>query len=165
MGNSNKSGDENGVACPVPRPPDLSGVTRVTLDPRPPLRNHAEAVALANAEADTRLAHPMLLSWYDRDRDFADGIEARAARRVGSPARFARSSWHMSRRDCGFEAPQHVSECHQDSAVPGYVDYALSRGATLRVDSRDGGGRAASGTAAEDVENGRFVFFYRDAAV
>ncbi len=52
MGNSNKSGDENGVACPVPRPPDLSGVTRVTLDSRPPLRNHAEAVALANAEAD-----------------------------------------------------------------------------------------------------------------
>ncbi len=117
MGNSNKSGDENGAACPVPRPPDLSGVTRVALDPRPPLRNHAEAVALANAEADKRLAHPMLLSWYDRDRDF--------------------------------EAPQHVSECHQDSAVPGYVDYALSRGATLRV----------------DVENGRFVFFYRDAAV
>ncbi len=135
MGNSNKSGDENGAACPVPRPPDLSGMTRVTLDPRPPLRNHAEAVALANAEADRRLAHPMLLSWYDRDRDFADGIEARAARQGG--------------RDCGFEAPQHVSECHQDSAVPGYVDYALSRGATLRV----------------DVENGRFVFFYRDAAV
>lgn len=119
MGNSNKSGDGNGVACPVPRPLDLSRVTSVALDPRPPVRDHAEALALAGTEAGRRLAHPMLLSWYDRDRD----------------------------RD--FEAPQHVSECHQDSAVPGYVDYALSREATLKV----------------DVENGRFVFFYRDAAV
>lgn len=117
MGNSGKSGHENGPVCPAPRAPDLSKVASVSLDPRPPVRDHAEALALANREAGRRIAHPMLLSWYDRDRDF--------------------------------EAPQHVSECHQDSAVPGYVDYALSRGAALRV----------------DVENGRFVFFYRDAAV
>ncbi len=117
MGNDGKSGRETGLVCPVPRPPDFSGVTAVALGPRLPVRDHAEAMALAAAEAGKRLAHPMLLSWYDRDRDF--------------------------------EAPQHVSECHQDSAVPGYVDYALSRGAALRV----------------DVENGRFVFFYRDAAV
>ncbi len=117
MGNSSKSGQENGPVCPLPRAPDLSGVTHVALEPHPRVRDHAAATALAGAEAEKRLAHPMLLSWYDRDRDF--------------------------------EAPQHVSECHQDSAVPGYVDYALSRGATLRV----------------DVENGRFVFFYRDAAV
>lgn len=117
MGNDGNSGRENGLACPVPRAPDVSGVTNVALDPRPSVRDHAEAMTLAGAEADKRLALPMLLSWYDRDRDF--------------------------------EAPQHVSECHQDTAVPGYVDYALSRGATLRV----------------DVENGRFVFFYRDAAV
>ena len=67
---------------------------------------------LANAEAAARLGESMLLSWYDRDRDF--------------------------------EAPQHVSECHADSAVPGYVDYALHRDATLKV----------------DIEEGRFVFFY-----
>jgi hypothetical protein len=42
-------------------------------------------------------------------------------------------------------APQHVSECHQAGAVPGYVDYAVHRGATLKV----------------DIEAGRFVFFYR----
>ncbi|HHH43890.1 MAG TPA: hypothetical protein ENK49_07120, partial [Gammaproteobacteria bacterium] len=54
----------------------------------------------------------MLLSWYDRDRDF--------------------------------ESPQHASECHQDSAVPGYVDYGIHHGATLKV----------------DIERGRFVFFY-----
>jgi hypothetical protein len=51
-------------------------------------------------------------------------------------------SWYD--RDRGFESPQHVSECHLDSAVPGYVDYALHRGARLKV----------------DVEQGRFVFFY-----
>ena len=70
---------------------------------------------LAQGEAEARLEMPMLLSWYDRDRDF--------------------------------EAPQHVSECHQASATPGYIDYALHRGASLMI----------------DVEEGRFVFFYRDA--
>jgi hypothetical protein len=51
-------------------------------------------------------------------------------------------SWYD--RDRGFESPQHASECHQDSAVPGYVDYALYRGASLKV----------------DIGDGRFVFFY-----
>jgi hypothetical protein len=85
----------------------------VRLDPQPPLPDVLAALSLANATAKQHLGEAMLLSWYDRDRDF--------------------------------EAPQHVSECHQDSAVPGYVDYALHRGATLRV----------------VVEDGRFVFFYR----
>ena len=67
---------------------------------------------LGRDAATTRLGEHMLLSWYDRDRDF--------------------------------ESPQHVSECHHASAVPGYVDYALHRGANLMV----------------DVDNGRFVFFY-----
>lgn len=99
-------------ACPLPAAPDLSRVTVVELRPQPSPVDYRAAMDLANAEADRRLPAHMLLSWYDRDRDF--------------------------------EAPQHVSECHQDSAVPGYVDYALSRGATLKV----------------DVEGGRFVFFY-----
>jgi hypothetical protein len=47
-------------------------------------------------------------------------------------------------RDRDFESPQHASECHQDSAVPGYVDYAMNHGATLKV----------------IFENGRFVFYY-----
>jgi hypothetical protein len=51
-------------------------------------------------------------------------------------------SWHDRDRD--FEAPQHVSECHQIGAVPGYVDYALYRGANLK----------------SDIERGRFVFFF-----
>jgi hypothetical protein len=51
-------------------------------------------------------------------------------------------SWYD--RDRGFESPQHASECHAASAVPGYVDYGLNHGAKLMV----------------DVEAGRFVFFY-----
>jgi hypothetical protein len=105
------SGDGQ-AACPVPSAPDLSGVTVVPIHPHTPLADYLEAMQLAQSEAGARLNDPMLLSWYDRDRDF--------------------------------EAPQHVSECHQDSAVPGYVDYGIHHGATLMV----------------DVENGRFVFFY-----
>ena len=107
------TGDDEAIACPMPAPPDLSGITVVSLHPRTPVADYLEAMQLAQAEAGARLNDPMLLSWYDRDRDF--------------------------------EAPQHVSECHQDSAVPGYVDYGIHHGATLMV----------------DVESGRFVFFYR----
>jgi hypothetical protein len=104
--------DLHSAQCPVPAAADGSGVTVVRLDPRPPLADYLAAIRLADAEAAARLGGYMLLSWYDRDRNF--------------------------------EVPQHVSECHQDSAVPGYVDYARHRGATLMV----------------DVEHGRFVFFY-----
>ncbi|MEK6771456.1 MAG: AF1514 family protein [Pseudomonadota bacterium] len=67
---------------------------------------------------------------------------AEAARRLGEAMLL---SWYDRDRD--LEAPAHVSECHLDAAVPGYVDYALSRGASLRI----------------DFEGGRFVFFYRPA--
>ena len=101
------------AACPLPQPPDLSGVVLAALHPQPPLADYLVALPLARATAQARLGECMLLSWYDRDRDF--------------------------------EAPQHVSECHQAGAVPGYVDYAVHRGATLKV----------------DIEGGRFVFFFR----
>ena len=47
-------------------------------------------------------------------------------------------------RDRDFESPQHASECHVNSAIPGYIDYALYHGATLKI----------------DIQQGRFVFFY-----
>lgn len=102
-----------GAVCPLPRTPDWSGVVQVALHPAPALDDYLGGMRIANAEASRHLGDYMLLSWYDRDRDF--------------------------------EAPQHVSECHQASAVPGYVDYGLNHGATLKV----------------DIEDGRFVFFYR----
>ncbi len=101
-----------GPACPAPRPADLSAITLVRLHPAPALADYLAAMRLAETEARARLGECMLLSWYDRDRDF--------------------------------ESPQHSSECHQDSATPGYVDYGIHHGATLMV----------------DIEDGRFVFFY-----
>ncbi len=100
------------IVCPVPTEPDLSQLTVVALAPSERVTDYRAAMRLANAEAERRMGEPMLLSWYDRDRDF--------------------------------ESPQHSSECHQDSAVPGYVDYGIHHGATLKV----------------DIEQGRFVFFY-----
>ncbi len=85
----------------------------IKLLPGKPLHDYQEAMRLADAEATTELGEYMLLSWYDRDRDF--------------------------------ESPQHSSECHLDSATPGYVDYGINHGATLKI----------------DIEDGRFVFFYR----
>ena len=101
-----------GPACPAPRPADLSAITLVRLHPAPALADYLAAMRLAETEARAHLGECMLLSWYDRDRDF--------------------------------ESPQHSSECHQDSATPGYVDYGIHHGASLMV----------------DIEDGRFVFFY-----
>jgi hypothetical protein len=104
------------ATCALPSGPDMSRIAVVELAPAEKVRDYLAAMAIAQAEAQQRLAEPMLLSWYDRDRDF--------------------------------ESPQHVSECHRDSAVPGYVDYGIHHGATLKV----------------DIERGRFVFFYLDVA-
>ena len=78
----------------------------IKLSPDKPLLDYQEAMHLADAEAKTVLGDYMLLSWYDRDRDF--------------------------------ESPQHSSECHLDSAIPGYVDYGINHGATLKIDIEDG---------------------------
>ena len=104
-------GDNSGPHCDL-SPPSYEGVDIVSQDPEPSPADYLEAMAIANRLADEKLGQHMLLSWYDRDRDF--------------------------------ESPQHASECHADSAVPGYVDYGLYHGATLKI----------------DIENGRFVFFY-----
>ena len=100
------------AACGMRRLPDFSQVEIVRLHPEPPLADYRAAMRLANTEAENRLGDAMLISWYDRDRDF--------------------------------ESPQHSSECHTDSAVPGYVDYGLNHDARLMI----------------DCEDGRFVFFY-----
>jgi hypothetical protein len=36
------------------------------------------------------------------------------------------------------ESPAHASECHGDCDMPGYVEYAVTRGAQLRVVIGDG---------------------------
>ena len=103
--------EKTGSFCNM-EPPSYEGVEIVNLNPKPSPEDYRAAMAIANAIADDKLGEHMLLSWYDRDRDF--------------------------------ESPQHASECHANSAVPGYVDYGLYHGARLKV----------------DIEDGRFVFFY-----
>jgi hypothetical protein len=100
------------VACSLSAEADESQLTVVELQPELPLADYRAAMQLAEQEAMNRSGEVMLLSWYDRDRDF--------------------------------ESPQHASECHQDSATPGYVDYGIHHGATLKI----------------DIEQGRYVFFY-----
>lgn len=102
----------NPPTCSIPQEADYTGVSVLELSPLPSPGNYMQAMQIANAEAEQRLGEYMLLSWYDRDRDF--------------------------------ESPQHASECHVNSAVPGYVDYGLYHGAKLKI----------------DMEDGRFVFFY-----
>lgn len=65
--------------------------------------------------------------------------ESEAQKRFEEPMLLA---WYD--RDRGFESPQHASECHVNSAIPGYIDYALYHGATLKI----------------DIEQGRFIFFF-----
>lgn len=104
--------EREGASCAPRRQPDYSGVEIIALQPDPMPAEYRAAMKLATQTADTALGEHMLISWYDRDRDF--------------------------------ESPQHSSECHQDSAVPGYVDYGLNHGARLKV----------------DIGAGRFVFFF-----
>jgi hypothetical protein len=92
--------------------PTYENIEIVKLNPSTELRDYRDAIHLSNRVADNKLGAYMLLSWYDRDRDF--------------------------------ESPQHSSTRHSNSTVPGYVDYGLYNGATLKV----------------DIDDGRFVFFY-----
>jgi len=107
---------ENNNSCTIHQP-DYSNIEVINIDADLDAQNESMdyqlAMQQANIIAQEKLEDYMLLSWYDRDRDF--------------------------------ESPQHSSECHADSAIPGYMDYGIYHGACLKI----------------DFENGRFVFFYR----
>ena len=96
------------------QPHDYSKIDIVGFDADSQVTDYQQAMQKANQVAEEKFDDYMLLSWYDRDRDF--------------------------------ESPQHSSECHENSAIPGYVDYGMYHGASLKV----------------DFEQGRFVFFYGD---
>lgn len=70
--------------CPLSKPRDFSGMTEVRLSPQPPLKDYLAAMRLANAEAASCLGDYMLLSWYDRDRDFESPQHASECHRGGS---------------------------------------------------------------------------------
>lgn len=59
----------NNHSCPI-KPPDLSQVEVVRLHPENGVSDYQQAVELARSEAKQRFGEYMLMSWYDRDRDF-----------------------------------------------------------------------------------------------
>jgi len=56
-------------SCPI-NSPHHSQVEVVHLHPENGVRDYQQAVELARKEADLRFEEYMLVSWYDRDRDF-----------------------------------------------------------------------------------------------
>ena len=56
-------------SCPL-NIPELSRVEEVSLNSGNGIEDFQEALALAREEAGQRFAEYMLVSWYDRDRDF-----------------------------------------------------------------------------------------------
>lgn len=56
-------------SCPI-QPPGQAGVETVILHPENRLRDYQETMVLAKEEAGKRFDEYMLVSWYDRDRDF-----------------------------------------------------------------------------------------------
>ena len=57
-------------SCPIKvKSPDLDQIETVNLQP-PTELDYQSAVALAKEQAEERFAEYMLISWYDRDRDF-----------------------------------------------------------------------------------------------
>lgn len=59
----------SGAVCTRPDP-DFSEVTLVELNPDVQLKDYLEAMDLAKEEAARHIDDSMLMSWYDRDRDF-----------------------------------------------------------------------------------------------
>lgn len=55
--------------CPT-NAQDSSQITVVSLNPEQRVGNYQEAVTLARNEAQQHFEEYMLVSWYDRDRDF-----------------------------------------------------------------------------------------------
>jgi hypothetical protein len=61
--------NETGSHCDL-GPPSYEGVEIIKLNPEPSLADYLEAMVIANKLADEKLEQHMLLSWYDRGRDF-----------------------------------------------------------------------------------------------
>lgn len=66
--------------------------------------------------------------------------DAAAARRLDGPICL---SWYDRANDR--ESPAHASECHGDCEIPGWVEYAVTRGAELKI----------------VIDDGAYVFCYR----
>ncbi len=70
------------------------------------------------------------------ERDFATAREAAQAFAEERLGEVICMSWYDRAKDQ--ESPAHASDCHGSCEVPGYVEYAESRGAELTVVVDDG---------------------------
>jgi len=57
-------------SCPIPPSSGQPQVEEVSLHPETKPNDYQEAMALARQEAEKKLGEYMLMSWYDRDRDY-----------------------------------------------------------------------------------------------
>ena len=59
-------------SCPISLigAPDLSNIEIVSLNPETIVKDYQEAMVIAKEQAEQRFEEYMLISWYDRDRDF-----------------------------------------------------------------------------------------------
>lgn len=71
-------------ACGTQVAPDFDGVSVARLAPEQPPADYRAAMRLAGAEAEARLGACMLLSWYDRDRDFESPQHASECHQPGA---------------------------------------------------------------------------------
>lgn len=71
-------------SCLPRRAPDYSDVTVAKLTYPSPVNDYLAAMKLADAEATARLKSHMLLSWYDRDRNFESPQHASECHSAGA---------------------------------------------------------------------------------
>lgn len=100
--------------CNIPAEPDYSKLKQINLAPEESPKDITQAQQIAEKVAEKELGEDNFMLLSFYDKDN------------------------------DYESPRNASECHANSAIPGYVDYALYRDASLRI----------------DIENGRFVLFY-----
>lgn len=56
-------------SCPIGSP-DQSQIVVVEMHPDEPVADYQQATEIAKVEAENRLGEYMLMSWYDKDRDY-----------------------------------------------------------------------------------------------
>jgi hypothetical protein len=105
-------------------------VSNLEIDRRPTVREILKTATITTDDAELDFATAKRLA------------DAAAARALDGPICL---SWYDRAADR--ESPAHASECHGDCEMPGYVEYAVTRGAELRI----------------VVDGGSFVFCYRPA--
>jgi len=79
-----RSAGEGGV-CLTGMEARERGVETLALSPDPPPADYLEAMAIADRAAAERLGDYMLLSWYDRDRDFESPQHANECENPNAP--------------------------------------------------------------------------------